>query len=76
MSATDTAPVVSSASAITLVEIGLIVFLVMFAVIVVWVMLKKKSEYEKAKRIPLEDDVVTPRDQAARKSNGSAGAES
>lgn len=76
MSATDTAPAMDHASAITMVEIGLIVFLVMFAVIVVWVMFRKKSEYESAKRIPLEDDVVTPKNEPNATTNESAGAES
>jgi hypothetical protein len=41
--------------------IGLIAFVAAFILIVVRVMLMKKSERENAKNIPLEDDVIEQR---------------
>ena len=61
MSPTEAAEPASGA--MTFVEIALIIFVVVFLVIVVGVLLGRPAKYEAASRIPLDDDVVTPRDQ-------------
>ena len=55
--------------AMTYIEIALIIFVVVFLVIVVGVLLGRPSKYEEASRIPLDDDVVTPRDQPSTEQN-------
>jgi cbb3-type cytochrome oxidase subunit 3 len=44
------------------VEIALVIFMVVFLGIVAWVLLSRPGKYRKAARIPLEDSVVTPRE--------------
>jgi len=46
------------------IEAALIVFFVVFLAIVASVLLRRKGHYRDASRIPLEDDVVTPRGDA------------
>jgi cbb3-type cytochrome oxidase subunit 3 len=49
--------------AITLIEIALVVFVVVFLAIVLRVVLARRGRYDAASRIPLhEDRVLTPRD--------------
>ena len=43
------------------IEIALVIFMVVFMVILAWVVLSQPGKYRRAARIPLEDDVVTPR---------------
>lgn len=58
---------VSTASAITMVEIGLIVFMFIFLGVVLWAIFRKRSAFDAAKRIPLEEGVVTPMKEDASK---------
>lgn len=51
--------------ALTFVEIALIIFLVVFMLVVVWVLMKKRGAFDRAAQIPLNDDPhapLTPRD--------------
>ncbi|MCP3903920.1 MAG: cbb3-type cytochrome c oxidase subunit 3 [Planctomycetes bacterium] len=44
-------------------QIVLVFFVILFVAIVVRLILSKSRRYDDTARIPLEDDVVTPRDQ-------------
>lgn len=58
-------PILTFSAAMTIIEIMLIVFFVIFVGIIVWLFLfRRRKDYTRASQIPLEDDrVVTPRDE-------------
>ena len=48
------------------IEAALVIFFVVFVVIIIGVVLRKRGHFDAAARIPLDDDVTTPRDEQAR----------
>jgi cbb3-type cytochrome oxidase subunit 3 len=54
-------PGTSALAGLTLIEVALIIFVVVFVGIVIWLVLARRGRFDDAARIPLDDDVVTPR---------------
>ena len=52
----------SGIASLTWIEIALVIFITVFVGVVIWVMFAKRGAFNKAARIPLEDnDIMTPR---------------
>lgn len=57
----DTGAGLLLAASLTWIEIALLMFFTIFIGIVVWLAAARRGKFDEAARIPLDDDVVTPR---------------
>lgn len=46
---------------LSFVQAGLVIFLAVFVLIVLWVLAARRGSFDRVARIPLEDDPVEPR---------------